>query len=423
MLQPDRTPLLDLTLASGTAGRVIADDAHCVPLDRLGTGSAIGSAVAGLQGRRVLLRTQAQLPSVLAMIELDGIAARLLLCPPDLAPEHLDAVMAEAEVDAIVTDGPDPVDAYGANLAVPCRSDLDQAAAPRPPDRVETEWVLFTSGTTGRPKMVRHTLHSLTGHLLPVKPGAGQTVWSTFYDVRRYGGLSILVRALLSRASMVLSSAGEPVGAFLQRVQAGGVTHMSGTPSHWRRALMSPALPGVALENVRMSGEIADQTLLDRVRHVLPGASVTHAFASTEAGVAFEVTDGLAGFPASMLEVHGLKADLRVENGTLRIRSARVAAGYVGRAPGVSDGFVDTGDLVERRGERYVFTGRREGVINVGGEKVYPEEIESVINSHPAVRVSLVWPRAAIRSWARSSRRTSCSSPAAALRSRRCGPR
>ena len=57
------------------------------------------------------------------------------------------------------------------------------------------------------------------------------------------------------------------------------------------------------------------------------------------------------------------------------------------------DGFVDTGDIVERRGERYYFVGRRGGIINVGGLKVHPEEVEAVINRHPQVRMSLVRPK------------------------------
>ena len=55
-----------------------------------------------------------------------------------------------------------------------------------------------------------------------------------------------------------------------------------------------------------------------------------------------------------------------------------------------SDGFVDTGDMLELRGDRYYFVGRRDGVINVGGLKVHPEEVEAVINRHPQVRMSLV---------------------------------
>src|SRR5437762_2330182 len=54
------------------------------------------------------------------------------------------------------------------------------------------------------------------------------------------------------------------------------------------------------------------------------------------------------------------------------------------------EGFVDTGDMVELRGDRYYFLGRRSGIINVGGLKVYPEEVEAVINRHPGVRMSMV---------------------------------
>ena len=84
---------------------------------------------------------------------------------------------------------------------------------------------------------------------------------------------------------------------------------------------------------------------------------------------------------------------MTVVDGSLRIRSPRTANRYIGpadRAVKDPDGFVDTGDMVELHGDRYYFVGRRDGVINVGGLKVHPEEVESVINRHPQVRMSLV---------------------------------
>ena len=56
----------------------------------------------------------------------------------------------------------------------------------------------------------------------------------------------------------------------------------------------------------------------------------------------------------------------------------------------MTDGWVDTGDMIEQRGERYYFAGRRGGIINVGGLKINPEEVEAVINRHPGVRMSRV---------------------------------
>jgi acyl-coenzyme A synthetase/AMP-(fatty) acid ligase len=80
-------------------------------------------------------------------------------------------------------------------------------------------------------------------------------------------------------------------------------------------------------------------------------------------------------------------------DGCLRLRSPRMATGYAGaEAPALAepDGFADTGDMVELQDGRWRFVGRRSGVINVGGLKVHPEEIEAVINRHPAVRMSRV---------------------------------
>ena len=88
-----------------------------------------------------------------------------------------------------------------------------------------------------------------------------------------------------------------------------------------------------------------------------------------------------------------MDVDLRVMDGTLRIRSPRNALRYLDAdaAPLAGDqGFVDTDDMVELRGDRYHFVGRKSGVINVGGLKVHPEEVEAVINAHPRVRMCLV---------------------------------
>ncbi len=254
-----------------------------------------------------------------------------------------------------------------------------------------TEWVLLTSGTTGAPKLVLHTLASLTSVLAQCAPAPGSALWSTFYDIRRYGGLQVFLRAMYI-GSLLLSAPDEPVGDFFARARTAGVTHISGTPSHWRRALMSGTTAALAPAYVRLSGEIADQAILDSLRAAYPRARIAHAFASTEAGVAFEVDDGLAGFPADLLRTADGEMQLRVMADTLQIRSPGNAVRYLGEEAGAlrrADGFVDTGDRVELRGERYHFVGRAGGVINVGGLKVHPEEVEAVINSHPWVRMSL----------------------------------
>ena len=168
----------------------------------------------------------------------------------------------------------------------------------------QTEWILLTSGTTGRPKLVAHTLESLAGAIDSDHTPDGKIIWSTFYDIRRYGGLQILLRAVLTGKSLVLSDSKESTTDFLLRAASHGVTHISGTPSQWRRALMSPAARVITPKYVRLSGEVADQAILKNLQAFYPLARVAHAFASTEAGVAFEVNDGIAGFSAGGYREH-----------------------------------------------------------------------------------------------------------------------
>ncbi len=363
--------------------------------------SDMGRALdADFSGANVLLRTSNQLFAALGLIELDGVAARIVIAPPDINPEHLSAIVDRAGIETVVSNDP-ALAIEGVNFA--------RLHLPRPgavvPSSCKSEWVLFTSGTTGIPKMVAHSLEALTGAIQPAT--AQDIVWGTFYDTRRYGGLQILLRALLGHASLILSDADEGAGDFLERLGRHGVTHLTGTPSHWRRALMSPANAAIHPRYVRLSGEIADQAILDNLKARFPGVPVGHAYASTEAGVGFEVTDGLEGFPASTVGRPG-PVELKVVDGLLHVRSPRTASRYVGSADALmDDGWVNTGDMVELRSigevgsgsvptsdptesDRYHFTGRVGGIINVGGLKINPEEVEAVINRHPGVRASRV---------------------------------
>jgi len=362
-----------------------------IPLADLANATSLGGHLEELRDESVVLLARDQLTAALTLIELDGIARRLVLCPPDVKLEHLPAVMRDAEAGACVIDRTGAFGPLNVPIVVSAGAELTRREFPLRRSR-DTEWVLLTSGTTGVPKLVVHTLASLTS-ALPSKrhPPPEPLTWSTFYDIRRYGGLQVFLRGVHA-GSLALSDPSEAVGDFLSRAAAAGITHISGTPSHWRRALMSGAAAAIAPRYVRLSGEIADQPILDGLRAAYPNATVAHAFASTEAGVAFEVRDGHAGFPSAFVGVPG-PVELAVRDETLHIRSAGAAQRYLGSGAEPlrgEDGFVDTGDRVEERAGRYYFMGRRGGVINVGGLKVHPEEVEAVINAHPWVRMSLV---------------------------------
>ena len=387
-MQPNRPESLRSWLTSHDASRRLLWGAQAnVCLGDLRHGSSLGGRRQELAGRSVLVAAHDQLAASLALIELDGVARRMVICPPDIGAGQLPSVMAKSGVDAVVTDHEFGGDLLSVSATPAITQCVDQES-----EHLPTEWVLLSSGTSGAPKMILHNLASLTAPIDLSKNQSTDIIWGTFYDIRRYGGMQIFLRALLGTGSMILSSAGEPVADHLVRLSRHGVTHLTGTPSHWRRALMSPQAHAIAPRYVRLSGEIPDQAILNSLQAAYPDAAIGHAFASTEAGVAFEVNDDLAGFPAEFLGVRG-DVEMKIENDTLHIRSNRIAKRYLDGEHGVladGQGFVDTGDVVELREGRYYFLGRKNGVINVGGMKVYPEEVEAVINRHPAVRMSMV---------------------------------
>ncbi len=376
-------------LGPDLTGRTISDARRIVSLTDFLRHTCLSNRLRELSGRSVLMAVSDQLISGLVMTEVDGVARRMLLCPPDLNADHLQSLMQDADIDAVVTDQPERWASSNVKLIVPAGPPMG-AAAPTRTERA-TEWLMLTSGTSGAPKIVGHTLEALTGAIVADGAARNAAVWATFYDIRRYGGLQIFLRAIVGGGSMVLSSPGEALADHVARLQARGVTHISGTPSHWRKLLMSGATSGFTPRYVRLSGEIADQAVLDGLSAAFPAASIGHAYASTEAGVGFAVNDGLEGFPAGIIGNVSNGVEMKIEDGSLRIRSNRTAHAYVGRKAAAltdSDGFVDTGDMVELRGDRYHFVGRRGGIINIGGLKVHPEEIEAVINRQPEVRMS-----------------------------------
>lgn len=207
--------------------------------------------------------------------------------------------------------------------------------------------------------------------------------------------MQVVLQALLGGATLLAPdmSAGLPAAiGFLVRH---GCTHLSATPSLWRKLLMTPECGALPLIQITLGGEIADQAILGALATRYPGARIVHIYASTEIGVGFSVRDKRPGFPATYLTEGVGETRLRVTGGELWLRPPGNAARLASAAPGDidSDGFMRTGDLVRLDGDRVYFLGRDSNTVNIGGTKVHPEDVEAIVNAHPGIAACQVTAR------------------------------
>ncbi len=249
---------------------------------------------------------------------------------------------------------------------------------------------ILTSGTSGVSKAANHTWETLAGFVRREDEFAGMR-WLCAYPLNFYAGLQTFLQAFLTNATLVIPVALDPREIALA-MEREGVQFASGTPTFWRWLLaFAPRekLQASPLRQITLGGEIATQDVLDGLRQVFPDARVVHVYGLTETGRLFSVTDGLEGFPARFLEEPPRPGvEMRIVDGELQARSSRAAMlGYDGQ-PALRDqaeGWFPTGDLVEIQRDRVLFRGRNSDVINVGGRKVMPADVEAVLRSIPGV--------------------------------------
>ncbi|MEO8751019.1 MAG: AMP-binding protein [Allobranchiibius sp.] len=236
---------------------------------------------------------------------------------------------------------------------------------------------LLTSGSTGRPKQVGHTLESLTtiGGTQP------RRTWLCPYATGAYAWWQIVTLSLQLPGQDVVFVEPDQIDSWPQLAAEHGVTAASGTPTFWRQAMFraADALAQVPLEQITLGGEPVDQAILTQLHEFYPAARISWIYASSEAGAAIVVHDGLAGFPSAWLErATPGRPELRIRDGELLIASAKAAEGM--------DAQIRTGDRAEVVDGRVLITGRiASDEINVGGSKASAAAVRGVLLAHPGV--------------------------------------
>ena len=320
-----------------------------------------------------------------AMLAAEGRCESVLLVPSSWNQALLERYLPIAGAELLVTDR--------ADLTGPMvlRVGAGQASATptNPTGPGETRWIIPTSGTTGEPKLVEHSLATLARTVRTDQAKGRDLTWGLVYELARFAGLQVFFQAVLGGSKLAFVRREAGIEALAADLAAARCNALSATPTLWRRLLMAPVADGLSLRLVTLGGEIADQAILTLLTSRYPAARVLHIYASTEAGVGFSVTDGRAGFPLSFLQDPPRGIELKVDlTGMLWVRPALVGQRFLGGAQALQslDGWINTGDQVRLEQDRWIFLGRANGAINVGGNKVFPEEVEDCIRSVSGVR-------------------------------------
>ena len=234
---------------------------------------------------------------------------------------------------------------------------------------------LQTSGSTGRPKWVSHQPEDLRAR---ISAGPPQARWLLSYGAGSFAGLQVILSAAIGGHHLVVPAATPTIGDLAALAAQHRITHLSGTPTFWRAFLMALGVVDLPLATATLGGEATDQALLDALGARFPTARLRHLYATTELGTVFSVADGSAGFPAAWLETdrNGVRLTI-TDHDTLA----------VARDGGA---FQDTGDRVVVVENRVLFRGRLDAMVNIGGVKIWPEEVEAHLLQLPFVRDALV---------------------------------
>ncbi len=273
-------------------------------------------------------------------------------------------------------------------------AELAGSTGPVPPPSEDSPLLILTTGTTGKPKAARYTWSALAAQVRH-RDDRAEVRWLLAYNLNHFGGLQMLIHALVNGSTLVLPESLRPEDA-ASAIEQFGVTHVSATPTFWRMAkaqIRPERLRRLPLRHVTLGAEAASGDLLADLRDWFPAARIVHIFAATEVGSCFSVQDGRDGVPASILD-RGEESPVRfrVVDGELFIHSRHGMLGYLGEEEAAAgDGWRSTGDLVEQRGDRLYFVGRKSERINVGGVKVDPLPIEERVQRVPEVEIARVY--------------------------------
>ena len=239
--------------------------------------------------------------------------------------------------------------------------------------------ILFSSGSAGAPKAMIHDLDTLIDSY---RERRGRTLTMlAFLLFDHIGGLNTLLHGLASGLCLVVPPSRDPEVVAAQ-VEKHGINILPASPTFLNLLLMSGATGRHDFSSLRVvtyGTEPMPESLLLRLKTALPRVKLIQTFGTSETGIAVASS---ASSTSTMLRVDDPNLETRVVDGELWLRSKTQILGYLNHDMGrfTADGWFRTGDLVEEGDGGFIrIVGRRTEMINVGGLKVLPGEVESVL--------------------------------------------
>ncbi len=249
----------------------------------------------------------------------------------------------------------------------------------------QSEITIFTSGTTGQPKKVVHSISTLTRNVRLGEKYAGQ-IWAYAYNPTHMAGLQVFFQAFENQNTLV-NVFGKQRDEVYRQIADKQITHISATPTFYR--LLLPFEKSYeSVVRITLGGEKSDQHLYDAIGQIFPKAKINNVYASTEAGSLFAAKGDCFQIPED------IRDKFKVVDDELLIHKSLLGSSESFK---FTDDFYHSGDLIEwvdKEAGLFRFKSRKNELINVGGYKVNPGEVENAIMAIEGVRQALVYGKA-----------------------------
>jgi long-chain acyl-CoA synthetase len=248
--------------------------------------------------------------------------------------------------------------------------------------------VLFSSGTSGDPKGAVHDFTFLLDKFRTPRPTLATL---TFLLFDHWGGLNTMLHAL-SNGATVITGGDRSAEGVCALIEEHGIELLPATPTFINLLLLSGAHRRHDLSTLRVisyGAEPMPESTLARLRSAFPAVKLQQTYGMIEIGVLRSKSreDG-----SLWVRLGGEGYETRVVDGILQVRTRATIIGYLNApTPITEDGWFITGDAVLEDGEWFRVLGRTSELINVGGEKVYPAEVESTIQELDVVEEATVF--------------------------------